>query len=1170
MSKALATKNVAAVLLGVALVFGFAFAFAVPAKADTISDLQTQIQSLLAQIAALQGSSTTTTTSSTSCQTFTQNLTVGSSGGEVMSVQKFLNAHGAQVAASGAGSPGNETSYFGALTQAAVSAFQTANGITPTAGYWGPITRAKANSMCASSGSTTTTTTTGGTTTTTATGPGITVSAAAQPANSLAPQGASRVPFTTFTLTNNSSAAVTINGITVQRTGLANDAAFAGIVLVDQNGLQVGVSRTLDSNDQATIGDTITLNAGQTATYTVAGNMATSLAAYSGQVAGISVIGVNTTVPVAGSLPITGAQQTLNGNLTIGTVTAALSSFDPNNAETENIGDTGVRFAGVRLTAGSAENVKLFSIRWRLNGSVSPSDMANVVTMVNGTSYPTTLSADGRYYTSVFPGGILMDEGFSADVYVQGDLVGSNSAGRIAEFDIDKTSDIYLVGQTFGYGITISPTGSSALNTNSVHGTTINTANQPWFQASTISIQGGTVTAISNAPEVASQNIAISVPNEPLGGFATNFTGEPVSVQTMVFDVATSSSGCTNSCQLQNVSIVNSSGAVVAGPVNGVYNGTVQTLTFSNTVTFPVGRQVYTLKGTVPSGEANGETYVVSTTPDNSSMWSNVTGQQTGNTVSLAGIGTFNMNTMTVRGASLQVSLSSTPSSQTIVRGGQNVLMANVQLDASQSGEDVRINSIPLHVHQLSVATGGTVTNLSSCALYDSTGTQLNYGSNIVNSFTNDATGTITSATYTKSFSLNNSLTIPEGTVVTLPLECTVSSSATPGDAYNFAVSSGDSVTFTGATSGNSSTVAPTASVAGTQTIASVGSIAVSNNSLTPSYAVSAGGTTGVVMGVANFHPSNEAVNLTKVGLTLAGTNGSSHPQDLGTVYLYNSSNQLIGTATFTGSNTTATAPLTTQLNLPKDTDTPITIKADLAAIGSSAPGIEGDQVSVDVVNYEGSGVSSGSPVRGGAATYGLTSFAGIRVFKSFPTISQGTLASNGVAGDGQLIRFAVNANSTGSVGINQFVFTIASSTGVSLTNLALYAYSDSGYSTPASGTTGGVAVSPSYTTNGGIATTTISTPLQVPAGGSLYFLLKGTVSYSGANSTYNISATLKGDSTSIGVINGTLAQTDYSMVWSPNATSTAAISGTGSGDWTNGYGIVGLPSIGITQSRTN
>src|SRR3989338_3693268 len=143
MSKSLTTKNVAAVVLGLGLILVLSFAFAPPVKAQSIGDLQAQINALLAQIAALQGGP-----SGGACFTFTQNLTVGSTGNEVMQAQKFLNAHGALVASAGAGSPGNETAYFGARTQAAVSAFQAMNGISPTAGYWGPITRAKANSLC--------------------------------------------------------------------------------------------------------------------------------------------------------------------------------------------------------------------------------------------------------------------------------------------------------------------------------------------------------------------------------------------------------------------------------------------------------------------------------------------------------------------------------------------------------------------------------------------------------------------------------------------------------------------------------------------------------------------------------------------------------------------------------------------------------------------------------------------------------------------------------------------------------------------------------------------------------------------------------------------------------------------------------------------------------------
>ena len=422
MSKALATKKVAAVLLG----FGMVLAIAGAASAQTttttttsstLSALQAQVQALLAQIAALQG--TGTATASGACFTFTQDEWQGQSGGQVMWVQEFLNGHGFTVAASGAGSPGNETSYFGGLTKAAVMNFQSSEGITPVSGYWGPLSRAKANAICA--GSTTTTTTTGGTTTT---GAGITVTAGTQPANSLAPALASRVPFTTFTLTNNSGAAVTINGIDVQRTGLAADAAFSGVELIDPNGVQIGTSRTFNSNHQAEIGTPFTLNPGQSETFTVAGNMGTlaTEANYSGQVASLSVVGIDTTVPVSGSLPITGASQTINSSLVIGTATVQISSFDPDTYRTESIGTTGLVYAGVRITTGSAENEKLYSITWNQTGSVGSTDLSNLVTIVNGTSYPMTVDSTGKYYTASFPGGIAINEGNSVDVYIQGDI----------------------------------------------------------------------------------------------------------------------------------------------------------------------------------------------------------------------------------------------------------------------------------------------------------------------------------------------------------------------------------------------------------------------------------------------------------------------------------------------------------------------------------------------------------------------------------------------------------------------------------------------------------------------------------------------------------------------------------------------------------------------------
>ena len=76
---------------------------------------------------------------------FTRDVSVGSSGAEVKRLQQWLNDNGYTVASSGAGSPGNETEYFGELTRQAVAAYQAANNIEPTAGYFGPKTRAAVN-----------------------------------------------------------------------------------------------------------------------------------------------------------------------------------------------------------------------------------------------------------------------------------------------------------------------------------------------------------------------------------------------------------------------------------------------------------------------------------------------------------------------------------------------------------------------------------------------------------------------------------------------------------------------------------------------------------------------------------------------------------------------------------------------------------------------------------------------------------------------------------------------------------------------------------------------------------------------------------------------------------------------------------------------------------------
>lgn len=122
--------------VGVTFAFGV---FAAPASAQTIAELQAQINALMAQLASLQGGSTT---SNTTGYNFTMNLTVGSTGGDVTSLQQFLVGGGYLNMPAGV-----SYGYFGPLTRSAVAAWQAANGITPAVGYFGPISRARANTM---------------------------------------------------------------------------------------------------------------------------------------------------------------------------------------------------------------------------------------------------------------------------------------------------------------------------------------------------------------------------------------------------------------------------------------------------------------------------------------------------------------------------------------------------------------------------------------------------------------------------------------------------------------------------------------------------------------------------------------------------------------------------------------------------------------------------------------------------------------------------------------------------------------------------------------------------------------------------------------------------------------------------------------------------------------
>ena len=124
-------------------VAGFSlFASPLLVSADTLSDLQMQVQALLSQIAQMKsqsqvGSGSTVSTSpampSRVCPQILRSLVRGSRGDDVMNLQAHLGV--------------SQTGYFGPLTASAVAQFQASEGLSQI-GFVGPLTRAAFARRC--------------------------------------------------------------------------------------------------------------------------------------------------------------------------------------------------------------------------------------------------------------------------------------------------------------------------------------------------------------------------------------------------------------------------------------------------------------------------------------------------------------------------------------------------------------------------------------------------------------------------------------------------------------------------------------------------------------------------------------------------------------------------------------------------------------------------------------------------------------------------------------------------------------------------------------------------------------------------------------------------------------------------------------------------------------
>ncbi len=1121
--------------------------------AHTIEQLQAQIAALSAQLASLSGPSAPV---AGKCS-FTRDLTVGVRGDDVTCLQNYLTGTGHFTYAGGA------TGYFGSVTKSAVSAWQAANAVSPTAGYFGSKSQAKYNSMVVAGPAPAPGPVTPGPV---VSGSGLTVTASSdQPAATLAVDNGARIPFTKVNLTASADGDVTVKSITVERQGLADDAVFDGIVLLDEQMVQVGLSKTLNADHKAILSESFVVKAGTSRMITIAGNMDDDNSGRAGQVVRLAVTAVDAgSSAVNGSFPIFGNGMTVNATLDIGSLASpARGTLDPGAARTAlEVGTKNFYASGVRWSVGSAEPVLLEQMRWNNSGSVAASDIKNVRVNVKNVDYDAMLSSDSKYYIVKFNPAVEFDKGATIDIGVKLDV--ESGSNRTIDLDLLRRTDVVARGKTFGYYI-IPANGTS----DPTDDTGAFSSTEPYYDAYEHTISKGTLRGEKSGAVLAG-NITVDAANTPLGAFLYEGKGEVIQITSATFVL--SKNNTAQSSGVTSVSLFDENGAVVAGPKD---LAAVTGVNFTDTWNVPAGLHVYTLKGKLTAASwATNDTLIASTTP--SAMTAR--GLTSGLSITPTPSTVVAANTQTVKKAAVSVSVSASPAAQNVVRGISGYTFAKYQFDSTASGEDVRVTSL---VPQVTYTGTPGVNDLNGCVLYDGA-TALNTGSN-VKDVTLDAT-----SPDNVTFSLDNHLIVPKGTTKVVDLKCNITANAVDASTHAWGiVATAGNVVAVGKDTAADITEGITAATGQIMTVKTGGTLTYSLDSSSPSERLGVAGKTDVLMTVIKFHAANEAIDLKKIGLQFNADNAST--SDFAKATLWDGATK-VGEAIFTGSSRVATSTFVGSFVIPKDGDKLLTLKADLAALGVNEPARRGVLLDINMdgdaaTSTEGVGQSSGTALN--PALTSDTDGKGVRMVKTIPTLERLSVPSNTLT-DGEMIlyRFKVTADASSDIGLAKFTYKVAT-TGITLTLANVYGYSDASFSVNAyasnpitkddlasfswAGTNGTTSVFFNPVNGGGG-----KERVTVPAGSSRYFELRGTVTGAAAGDSATVQ--LDGDAANhtfndtFGVGRGTLADVNTlvgldtrDFIWSPNTTTTAATTTT---DWLNGYLVPGLPNTNMSAQN--
>lgn len=1034
------TKKIASVGLAVTTtvwLMGASFVPTASAQAVTIETLLAQIQALTAQLNALKGP----VTAGTSSYTFTRNLTVGSKGADVSALQQTLIDGGYLKVVSA------PTAFFGPATKTALVKWQTAAGVTPASGYFGPKSRAAL--VTATPGPTP------GPGPTPVPGTGLALSIASDnPSAQTVPLGATGVTFLKFNVAGNG----TLNSLTFKRVGIGsrNDFGSNGVYLYDGN-MRLTSGKTINSTTHEVQFINLNLAVSGVKTITLVADIASGATA--ANINAFQLVSGTGSVDVTGAL--TGNNMTIGGQVVGGVVINDGAS--PTNPK---IGEVGAKVFEFTLTASSTEDIVINRISLTEGGTIANENLKNFALKNAGNTLATAASIGAKdLVTLVLATPFKIEKGQQKTFELFADLTGSARSADTIVFYVDSTSDVAGTGLTYGYPIL--PTISDVDTTS---------------ESDTLTVQGGPITITFNGPVAG--DIALRGQDVTLFDF-TIAAQNNIEIKNLRINVSTT--GLTSGDGFNDVKVWDTVANAVVTSAQDVTTSTELTLTDVINVSANATKR-FKVTADVDADDEAGDNVRITLAAFQSGDIKNLD-NNTNVTISSDVSPSTNLvgNVFTVAAPTLTVGLSALPSSKTYVQGVNGKDLAGFTFKATAG--DIRLDTVKI----TAATTTGTLNSseVTSLALYDSAGTKV---SDIKSLDSSALTATFTG--------LN--LTVKQGEQKILTLRGNISTNATNADVYYFYIASNTTDDITAYDKdGNSATLAGVAANSGnsvTITITTVGDVTVAaapSDSETQADIVLANGSLQTLAKFI-FSATNEDMTIQKLAIKVSSSSdatgtSTTSGDEVPYVRLYDGAT-LLGSGSYYPaiSGASSSIVMIDDLNwiIPKDTNKILTVKGYVSTISDGADTGASVYASIMASGFKATGASSNDASI--SAALGNQKV----VYKTKPSFSLPTQQNtgNGALTTGAAIkalRFRVSADANGAVSWKtiqfQVAMTNASMSAASTSNIAVRNVSTGSSLTLAtvySGTVVDGASTNSISNTTGYVFAEVTTPEYIAAGG--------------------------------------------------------------------------------------